>query len=181
MPRQNRNSFARNNRFVRSGVFRVIHPGIGSLGKSRVVRLQLAVARPVGGRRRRSPLWRRGRLRSPQCCKPFRSNAELVWDSRRPIRTGTRKLRNLRLWKPLPDNRWRYDRKNNACSSKSQRVWNGDSAILLVVTSYMDPINLITNLNSVYNHSNSWKYCDMTPEGGNSGATGGVHWYAKAR
>jgi hypothetical protein len=63
---------------------------------------------------------------------------ELMWDSRRPVRSRTRKLRNLRRSKPLPgDNRWRYSRLRRpcACCSELQKVWISDSA--LVTCSYV--------------------------------------------
>jgi hypothetical protein len=56
-----------------------------------------------------------------------------LWDSRRPVRTWTRKLRKIRLWKPLlGDNRWRYGRLRtlSTFSNELQSVWISDSAIL---------------------------------------------------
>jgi hypothetical protein len=64
--------------------------------------------------------------------KPVNSGREL-WESRRSVRTWTRKLRKLRRWKPLPgDNRWRYGRlkRLGTCRSELQSEWISDSAIV---------------------------------------------------
>jgi hypothetical protein len=61
---------------------------------------------------------------------------ELLWDSLRPVRTWTRKLRKLRCWKPLPgDNQWGYSRLRSptACCNKLQSVWISDSDIVISV------------------------------------------------
>jgi hypothetical protein len=58
-----------------------------------------------------------------------------LWDSSRPVRTWTRKLRKLQRWKPLSgDNRWRFVK-------------------LRVTTICTCSINLISIPNPVYSHS----------------------------
>jgi hypothetical protein len=53
-------------------------------------------------------------------------------DSRQPVRTSSRKMRNRWGWKPLPSNiQWKHIRLRilNACSSKLYSVWIRDSAL----------------------------------------------------
>jgi hypothetical protein len=108
-----------------------------------------------------SRLWRRGRRRSsPPCCKPLRSSAELIVrkaPAREDRTCGTRKLRKLRRWKPLPDNQSRE--RERADWEKLVRVvvnWKvyelATSLELLVVTNLNNPICSITNPKPVYSH-----------------------------
>jgi hypothetical protein len=72
-------------------------------------------------------------LCSPCKCvisKPILEFSQL-WDSSRPLRTWTRKLRDLRRWKPLPDNEWwRHSRlrRLSTCCSELLSVWISDNA-----------------------------------------------------
>jgi hypothetical protein len=72
-------------------------------------------------------------------------------DSCRPVRTWTRKLLVLRVWKPLPENDWRrYSRlrKRSMWCSELLSVELAIALQLLVVTICKCSVNRITNLNS---------------------------------
>jgi hypothetical protein len=67
---------------------------------------------------------------APRCCKQDKSTE--LWDSRRPVKTWTRKLRELQHWKALSgNNRWRYSwlKRLSTCCSELQSVWISDSAV----------------------------------------------------
>jgi hypothetical protein len=88
-----------------------------------------------------------------------------LWDSRRSVRTWTRKLRKVQLWKPLPgDNRRRYSRMRrlDTCCSELQYVCELAMALwLFVVTFCKCSINPITNPTPAYRHSYTWQYQEI--------------------
>jgi hypothetical protein len=85
-----------------------------------------------------------------------------LWDSRRPVRTWTRKLRKLRSWKPLSgNNRWSYtaDWEYFVRAVMNCRVCELTLALqLFLITFCKRLINPITNPNPVYGHSYTWQY-----------------------
>jgi hypothetical protein len=84
-----------------------------------------------------------------------------VWvncESRRPVRTWTRKLRKLRRWKPLPgDNRWRYSRLRtlSTCCSESQSAWISVSAVIICSYVLQEFCKSDYHSKPVYSHTQS--------------------------
>jgi hypothetical protein len=81
-------------------------------------------------------------------------------NSRRPVRTWTRKLRKLRRWKPLPGNNLStYSRLRSfrTCYSELQSLIS-ISAIVFVVAFCKSSVNSITNPNPVYSHAHTRQY-----------------------
>jgi hypothetical protein len=74
---------------------------------------------------------------------------------------GTRRLRNLRRWEPLPgDNRWRHSRirRLSVCCSELQTVWISQSAVIKCSYEFQDSKKSVNQSKPCVGPLNTWQY-----------------------